>query len=59
MSEARTTDIDAAVTHIQQAVEKVENLNRTPQEGVSTNGIVPVLSDAVRRIKVLGGDDGE
>ncbi len=60
MSEARTTRYaDAAVALIHQAMAKVESLHRTPQEGVSTNGIVTVLSDTIRRIEALGGDGGE
>jgi hypothetical protein len=59
MSEARTTAIDAAGTHIQQAMEKIETLNRTPQDGVATNGIATVLEDVIRRIEGLGGGDGE
>jgi len=59
MSEARAKDIEAAVTHVQQAMELVERLHRTPHEGVTTNGIVEVLSGVVRRIEALGDDDGE
>ena len=59
MSESRANDVDEAVALIQQAIEKVEHLNRTPREGVTTNGIVSVLNDAVRRIEALGGEEGE
>jgi hypothetical protein len=38
MSEARTNDVEAAVALIRQATGKIENLNRTPREGVATNG---------------------
>ena len=44
---------------VQQAIEKVEHLHRSPQESVTTNGIVQVLTDAVRRIEALDGDEGE
>jgi hypothetical protein len=59
LSEARTNDVAAAVAHIEQAMEIVERLHRSPREGISTNGIVTVLSETVRRIKALEGDDGE
>jgi hypothetical protein len=40
-------------------MELVEHLHRSPQEGVSTNGIGTVLTDTVRRSETLGGDDDE
>ena len=58
MSEARTNDV-AAVTHLEQPMEIVEHLNRSRREGATISGIATVLSDAVSRIEVLGGDDGE
>ena len=59
MSEARSKDVDAAVALIRQAMEKIEHLNRTPQEGVATNGITVMLQDVIRRIEALDGDEGE
>ena len=59
MSEARSKDVDAAVALIRQAMEKIENLNRTPREGVTTNGITVMLQDVIRRIEALDGDEGE
>ena len=51
-------DVEAAVALIHQAMEKIENLNRTPQEGVATNGITVMLVDIIRRIEALGDDEG-
>jgi hypothetical protein len=59
MSEARTNDVEAAVALIRQATEKIENLYRTPREGVATNGIMVMLQDIIRRIEALDGDEGE
>jgi Ni,Fe-hydrogenase III large subunit len=59
MSAARTTEVAAAVALIRQAMEKIENLNRTPREGVATNGITVMLQDIIRRIEALDGDEGE
>jgi hypothetical protein len=59
MSASRANDVEEAVALIQQAIKKVETLNRTPPEGVTTNGIVAVLNDAIRRIEALGGEEGE
>jgi hypothetical protein len=59
MTNARTQEVDAAAALVQQAIEKVERLHRSPQESVTTNGIVQVLTDAVRRIEALDGEEGE
>jgi hypothetical protein len=59
MSETRTDDVEAAVALIHQAMEKIEHLNRTPREGVATNGITVMLQDIIRRIEALDGDEGE
>ncbi len=59
MSESRANDVDEAVALSRQAIAKVAHLNRTPREGVTTNGIVSVLNDAVRRTEALGGEEGE
>ena len=59
MGNSRANDVDDAVALIRQAMEKVETLNRTPGEGVTTNGIVVVLNDVIRRIEALGADEGE
>jgi hypothetical protein len=59
MTNARTQEVDAAAAHVEQAIEKVEHLNRSPRESVTTNGIVTVLTDAERRIEALDGEEGE
>ena len=59
MSDSRATDVDEAVALIRQAMEKVETLHRTPREGVTTNGIVVVLNDAIRRLESLGDEEGD
>ncbi len=59
MSEARANEVEEAVALIRQAMEKVEHRTRTPREGVTANGIVAVLNDAMRRIEEPGGGEGE
>ena len=59
MTDARTQEVDAAAALVQQAIEKVEHLHRTPHEAVTTNGIVEVLTSAKRRIQALADDEGE
>jgi hypothetical protein len=59
MSEARSKNVDATVALIRQAMEKIEHLNRTPREGVTTNGITVMLEDIIQRIEALDGDEGE
>jgi hypothetical protein len=51
--------VEAAVALIHQAMETIEHLNRTPREGVATNGITVMLQDIIRRIEALDGDEGE
>ena len=59
MSTTRATEADKAVALIRQAIETVEHLHRTPPECVTTNGIVTVLNDVVRRIEGLLEDAGD
>ncbi len=58
VSETRANDVEAAVALVRQAMEKIENLNRTPREGVATDGITVMLEDIIRRIQALDGDEG-
>ena len=59
MGDSRATDVDEAVALIRQAMEKVETLHRTPRDEVTTNGIVVVPNDAIRRIEALGDEEGD
>jgi hypothetical protein len=58
MTTARTQEVDAAAALVRQAIDKVQHLHGSPREAVTTNGIVTVLTDAVRRIEALDGDEG-
>jgi hypothetical protein len=40
--------VNAAAALVRQAIAKAEHLHRSPREAVMTNGIVTVLTDAVR-----------
>ena len=59
MFESRANAVDDAVALIRQATEEVEHLNRTPQEAVTTDGIVVDLNDAIRGIEALGDEEDE
>jgi hypothetical protein len=50
--------VEAAVALVRQAMEKIENLNRMPREGVTTNGMTVMLQDVIRRIEALDGEAG-
>ena len=58
MTRMRASEADEAVALIRQAMENVAHRQRPPQESVTTNGMVMVLSDAVRGIEGLD-DAGE
>lgn len=59
MSETRASEVAAAVALIRPVLEMVKTLPETPQERVSTDGIVVMLNDVIRRIETLGDDEGE
>lgn len=57
MSEKREKAVDDAVGLIRQAMEKVEGLAETPQERITTDGIVVVLDGAIERIEALRDEE--
>ena len=59
MSKSRTREIDAAVTHIQQAIDTIKHLDSPSRHEVAVDGIAVVLQDAIRRIEALGDDESE
>jgi hypothetical protein len=59
MSKTRTNDIDAAVTHIQQAIDTIKHLDGPSRHEVAVDGIAVVLHDVIRRIEALGDDENE
>jgi hypothetical protein len=59
MSEARTSDVEAAVALIRQVMEMIKHLDGPPRDEVTVDGIRVVLQDVIRRIEALGGDEGE
>jgi hypothetical protein len=59
MSEARTKDVDAAVTHIQRAIDTIKHLDGPSRDEVAVDDIAVVLQDVIRRIEALGDDEGE
>ena len=50
--------MDAAAVLVRQTIDKVQHLHRPPREAVTINGSVTVLTDAVRRIEALDGEEG-
>jgi len=59
MSKTQTNDIDAAVTHIRQAIDTIKHLDGPSRDEVAVDGIAVVLQDVIRRIEALGDDEGE
>lgn len=59
MSDEREKAVDDAVGFIRQAMAKVEGLAETPQERITTDGIVVVLGGAIERIEALRDEDAD
>ena len=58
MSAARTTEVEAAVTLIRQAMETIKQLDGPPGDEVAIDGITVVLHDVIRRIEALDDNEG-
>ena len=58
MAKTRANEADKAVALIRGAIETVEHLEPSPREGVRTNGIATLLTEAIRRIEAVRDKEG-